>query len=671
MPLAAGTRLGRYEIMSQLGFGGMGEVYRARDTRLGRTVAIKILPSDLSGNPEARRRFEHEARTISSLNHPNICRLYDISQENGIDYLVMEYLEGETLAQRLEKGAIPLNDILEIAIAVADAMDVAHGRDVVHRDIKTANLFFTKRNEVKILDFGLAKCASLFGEPNVSGVANDVTLSFDSQLASAGTAQGTVAYMSPEQARGEKLDSRTDLFSFGVVLYEMTTGKRPFVGPTAAVIFDAILNRQPLAPGMLNASVPSSLERVITRLLAKDRSARFQSAHELLDELRRIHLERARGEQPHTTALGSTSIAVLPFEDLSPDRSQHPFCEGMAAEIISALGAVKGLRVISRTSAVRCCEKGMDISDIGQHLNVQTVLEGTVRKSGTRLRVTAQLVDSRDGTQMWSERYERSEGDVFDIQEEIATAIVGNLRISLMCGQAPVVRRFTDNVEAYKLYLKGRYYWERRNRVALQNAVTYFEQAISADPDYALPHAGLADCHMIMALYSIRPTREVHPRALNLAMRALELDPKLAEAHLSLGGVKHFLEWDWTGAHECYTRALELDPHLPFARLWRATLLSLSVAHQQEAIAESISAIKLEPDSEVMAYVAGINHYFACDLDGAAGLIERALELEPNAVFAHWIRALIFSVKGLHEEAISATMRAVLVATKSLSRPSG
>jgi serine/threonine protein kinase/tetratricopeptide (TPR) repeat protein len=659
MTLTSGTRLGPYEIVTQLGMGGMGEVYRARDTRLDRIVAVKILPAHASQNAGAKERFNREARAVSCLNHPNICHLYDVGEQGGIYYLVMEYLEGETLAERLQKGAIPLSATLKIAIAVADALEAAHSRGIIHRDIKPANLLITHRDEPKVLDFGLA--ASVMAGINGSAVGNEPTLTIVPQLTSPGTAVGTMSYMSPEQARGEKVDVASDLFSFGVVLYEMTTGRRPFMGPTVAVVFDAILNRQPLSPCILNAGIPASLERVITRLLTKERSARFHTAHELLEELRRIQLEREKGEQP-ITAYKSASIAVLPFEDLSPDRSQQPFCEGMAAEIINALGALEGLRVISRTSAVRCREKGMDIGEIGQHLNVQTVLEGTVRRSGNRLRVTAQLVNSRDGTQMWSERYDRNEGDVFDIQEEIATAIVGKLKGSLIVSQGPAIKRPTGNIEAYRLYLKGRYYWERRNRAALQSAVTYFEQAISADPDYALAHSGLADCYTIMAIHTIRPTCEVHPTALSLALRALELDPELAEAHASLGAVKHFLEWDWVGAAKCYSRALELDSRLAYVHIWHATVLVVSTPRRDEAIAEFATAMKLEPDSAVMAYTAAINHYWARDPDTAAELIERALELEPNGYFAHWVRGRIYSVKGLHEEAISATMRAVQVA---------
>ena len=662
MSLAPGTRLGPYEITAPLGAGGMGEVYCARDTRLERSVAIKLLPSLRCADATAKRRFEQEARAISSLNHPNICALYDVGEETGTPYLVMEYLEGETLAQRLQKGMLPLVDALPIAIAIADAMNFAHTNGIIHRDMKAANLYLTRRNEAKILDFGLAKRFSTVDACAASTVAPGSTFDVAPQLTSPGTVVGTIDYMSPEQARGEKVDFRTDLYSFGVVLYEMMTGKRPFVGVTPAVVFDAILNRQPLSPSILNTAIPLSMERLIIRLLAKDRSARVQTASGLLDELRKIEFERTTIEQSFSKRQATSSIAVLPFEDLSADRSQQPFCEGVAAEIINALGEIEGLRVISRTSSVHCRERGMGISEIGGHLNVQTILEGTVRKSGARLRMTVQLVDSRDGVQIWSDRYDRKEGDVFDIQEEIARSIVRKLKGTLMSGESLNVKRVTDSVEAYKLYLKARYFWERRNRVALQSAMTYFEQAISADPNFALPHAGLADCYTILGNYSIRPTYDVQPKALRLAERALELDPDLPEGNVSLAAVKHFLEWDWTSANRYYTRAIELNPRLAIARSWRATLLLITGTKSPDPLTESVDAMKLEPDSGGIAYIAGINHYWGGDVDTAGALIDRAIELEPMAVFAHWVRASVFSVKGLHEEAISTTLRATSAA---------
>jgi serine/threonine protein kinase/Tfp pilus assembly protein PilF len=626
----------------------MVEVYRARDTRLERTVAIKILPVRFASDPMRRQRFEREARAISALSHPGICHLYDVGNQDEIHYLVMEFLEGETLGDRLRSGALPISDSLKIGIQIADALETAHRSGVIHRDLKPTNLFLTKRGDVKILDFGLSKAAIDGDDLNITG---------GPALSCPGMALGTVAYMSPEQARGETVSERSDLFSLGIVLYEMTTGRQPFSGQTAAVLFDSILHRQAPAPSTVNAAMPMSLERLIQRLLSKDPGARYGSASELLSELQTIQQQR-NSANSNPTIQSIPSIAVLPFEDLSPDRSQQPFCEGMAAEIINALGGVQGLRVISRTSAVRCREKGMDIDQIGQHLGVQSVLEGTVRKSGARLRVTAQLVSTNDGSQTWSERYDRSQGDVFDIQDEIAAAIVKNLKGRLIVS-APAVRRATDNLEAYKLYLKGRYYWERRNRASLRSAITYFEQAIAADPDYALAHAGLADCYVIMGIYSIKPYREAYPQALGLARRALELDPQLPEAHLSIGAIRLLLEWDWSGAESSLTKALELNPRLAVARAYRAMLFAIT-RKWPIARSESILALQGEPDSGLLCYFVAAAHFWTRELDTAAEYMTRLLELEPRAVFTHWLRSSILSLTGRAEESIPEMLQAVI-----------
>ncbi|HEY0795920.1 MAG TPA: serine/threonine-protein kinase, partial [Acidisarcina sp.] len=402
MTLASGHKLGPYEIVSAIGMGGMGEVYRARDTRLFRTVAVKILPAHLSSDPIRKQRFEREARAVSALSHSNICPLYDIGEQDGIQYLVMEYLEGRILSEIIGPSGVPVPEALRLAIQIAEALDTAHAGGVIHRDLKPANLFLTRRGDLKILDFGLVKSISKGPLPDSRDGSpdsedSDMTMA-DEELSTTGLALGTIAYMSPEQARGENVDERSDLFSFGVVLYEMTTGQQPFTGAGMAVIFDSILHRQPRSPSTISPSIPMSLERVIVRLMAKDPAARFVSARELSTELKSILTQQQHSSQASPAAQEVPSIAVLPFEDLSPDRSQQPFCEGMAAEIINALGGVPGLRVISRTSAVRCREKGMDLGEIGQHLGVRSVLEGTVRKSGARLRVNAQLVSTTDGS---------------------------------------------------------------------------------------------------------------------------------------------------------------------------------------------------------------------------------------------------------------------------------
>lgn len=647
MTLASGTHLGPYEVIAPIGFGGMGEVYRARDTRLLRNVAVKILPAQFRSDVSREERFKREALAVSALNHPNICQLYDIGDQDGIHFLVLEYLEGETLADSIRAGPLALPDCLRIGVQIAGALEAAHSSGIIHRDLKPSNLFMTRRGEVKVLDFGLVKAIG----------TDEGVLDLTDQLSAPGTCMGTIAYMSPEQARGEPIDARSDLFSFGVVLYQMTTGQRPFSGSTPAVLFDAVLHRQAKSPSTLSSTIPIALERLIQRLMAKDPAARHRTAREVGEELRGIQLY---GSQSMPAVQEIPSIAVLPFEDLSPDRSQQPFCEGMAAEIINALGTVEGLRVISRTSAVRCREKGMDLGEIGQHLGVRCVLEGTVRKSGARLRVNAQLVSTTDGSQTWSERYDRSEGDVFDIQDEIATAIVKNLKGRLVVS-APGVKRATVNLEAYEMYLKGRYYWERRNRASLQSAIKHFQQAIAADPEYALPHAGLSDCFTMLAVYSIKSYEESYPYASMLARRALALDPEAAEAHLSMGGVRLLIERDWTGAEESLTRALELDPKLAVARAYRAFVFA-TLRQWDKAEADATRTLADEPDSGLIHYLGAATRYWCGDLAAATTLIDRALVLEPKAVFIHWLRSWIFTFNGRADEAITESLKAAVAA---------
>ena len=475
MALVPGSPIGPYVIAAELGRGGMGVVYRAQDPRLDRQVAIKVLPPDLTRDATAKQRFLQEAKAASALDHPNICTIHEINETgDGQLYLVMAHYEGETLKERIARGPLALDDAIEIATQVGQGLAKAHAAGIVHRDIKPANLMVTADGTVKILDFGLAKLAGSEG------------------VTQTGTTVGTVAYMSPEQARGDEVDHRTDIWSLGVVLHEMLTGQQPFRGENFLAISKAILeNPSPTLTGEAGA-----LNGVVGRALTKNSVDRYQAVADLLDELR----SAAAPSTPAARHPDVPSIAVLPFDNMSADPEQQYFCEGMAEEIINALAALDGLHVASRTSAFLAKEKRFDIAEIGKRLKVGAVLEGSVRKAGNRLRVTGQLINVSDGYHVWSERYDRDMDDVFAVQDEIARAVVDKLKVKLLGEQnAPIIRRPIDNLEAYNLFLQGRYYWTRATGPALEKSLECFTRALAVEPAYAQAHAGIALVHIMRA----------------------------------------------------------------------------------------------------------------------------------------------------------------------------
>jgi eukaryotic-like serine/threonine-protein kinase len=649
MGQAAGTKLGPYEVLSSLGAGGMGEVYRARDPRLGRDVAIKVLPASFAADPIRLRRFEQEARAVAALSHVNVLAVFDIGI-GPVPFLVTELLDGDTLRIRLARGPVPPMQCVTAALQLVAGLGAAHARGIVHRDLKPENIFLTRDGGLKILDFGLAKAVGAAATPGPTADRADGDQSPTMMETLPGLVVGTVGYMAPEQVRGEPVDARADLFAVGAILHEMLTGRRTFQGQSAADTMSAVLREQP-ADLSLQSGVPSALVRIVNRCLEKATADRFQSARDVAFALDSVFEARAPGAP--AAATDEKSIAVLPFEDLSSDRSQQAFCEGMAAEIINALTVVSGLRVISRTSAVRCREKGLDIGEIGSHLKVQTVLEGTVRKAGERLRVTAQLVQTSDGSQMWASRFDRGAGDIFDIQDEISAAIVEKLKVRLSGAGMPAVKRVTDNIEAYNLYLKGRYYWERRNEQFLKVAQDYFERAIAADPEYALAHAGVADCQTALAILGFCSGADVLSLAKASAERALALDPNLAEAHHALGALRLWIEWDWTGGDAALRRALELNPRLGISHAYRAAMLAW-LRQEEEAIQEARRGMELEPDSPVMTFIAGNVFYWLRSFDASLELENQALKVDPGAFFVHWIRTPLLTDRGDHEAAIAA-----------------
>ena len=647
MTLSAGRRLGPYEIVAQVGRGGMGEVYRALDTRLNRRVAIKVLRAP-DGAPALHERFDVEAKAIAALNHPNICTLFDIGTDADTPFLVMEFLEGRTLAETL--GGLPLRMETAHAFAkqIAGALAVAHAHGIVHRDLKPGNVMITGGGAIKILDFGLAKVAT-------AGRIEDAVTAAQTRV---GSFVGTTGYAAPEQFLGEPIDARTDVFSFGRLLYEMLTGRRPFQGVNA---FDAATATVRDEPAAMSETIPAALRSIVMRCLAKAPEDRFANGGELLNALAADVTVGA----PASALAALPSIAVLPFADLNPARDQDYFCDGIADELIAALMTLKHVRVASRMSSFQFRDGAADVTDIGRRLKVGTVLEGSVRRAGSRLRITVQLTNVADGFQMWSERYDRELDDIFKVQDEIAQSIVARLKSSFAPAAhassrsgstwssqyEPRNRRLPRSFEAYSQYLKGRHSSFKLTWDALARGVESFKRAIELEPSYADPYAGLAQAYILQSLFSQEMPSAIMPRAKAAAERAVALDDGVADGYVALGMVRHWYDWDFDGAEASYRKAIELSPGDANARLLYASLLS-TLGRGEESLAEAKRAIEVDPLSLVAQRAVVDTLYILERYDEMIIESERIIAFDPTFFSAYWHLGMAKAAKGQFEEAI-------------------
>jgi len=629
-----GRTISHYKIIEKLGGGGMGEVYKAEDIKLKRTVALKFLPIYVSRDEEAKLRFIQEAQTASSLDHSNICTIYEIdetkdllSEAGGRLFIAMACYKGDTLKKKIQPRLLNQSDAVEIAIQVSKGLAKAHQQGIIHRDIKPANIIITEDGVAKIVDFGLARLA---GKSEIT--RPEITM-------------GTLSYISPEQIKGKRIDHRTDIWSFGVMLFEMVTGELPFKGEIDQAIIYSILNE---APEPFRVTISQQLQRIIHRTLEKDPEDRYQTIEEIISDLQATEKETGlvSSEKP------KPSIAVLPFVNMSGDDSQEYFCDGMAEEIINALTHAQGLRVVAQTSSFSFKGKQVEIREIGRKLNVELILEGSIRKSDSQLRITAQLINVADGYHIWSDKYDRTLEDVFSIQDEISLSIVDKLKIKLLEKEkTKLTKRYTENLEAYNLFLMGRFFRNKNTFVDLNKAIEYYERSINIDSDYASAYAEMSVCYSLLAIYYYKPGKSVFPEASKAANRAVKIDPSVPEAHHAKGLVELFYNWNWESAKREFESAIGLNPDYGFAHSGYAAYFMV-IGQLKNAITEEQKLLEQDPlaimgNLHLGMWLMRSKHY-----EEAREHLTKILELIPNHIWAHWFIGQSYALESRFMESL-------------------
>ncbi len=626
-----GKTISHYHITEKLGEGGMGVVYKAEDIKLKRTVALKFLPHALCANAQDKARFLLEAQAASALNHANISHIYEIDEVGGEIFIAMEFIDGRSLRERINAGPMKLQEAVNVAVQLGKGLQQAHTRGIIHRDIKPENIIITRDGIAKILDFGVAR---------MSGQSTD---------SPSRVLYGSIAYMSPEQVRGEQVSLATDMWSLGVVLYEMVTGRLPFRGEYEQMISYSIGNEQHPPVSSVRSDVPLPLEKLIDRCLDKNSSVRFQDMDEFIAELRRIENPAQRPQRKER----EKSIAVLPFADIGTDDEDKYFSDGLTEQIITNLSKLRKLKVVSLASVLQYDRGKKTLRQSAVDLGVQYLLEGSVRKQGSDLRITAQLTDSTQDAYLWAQTYRGSLEDVFDIQEKVAAKIVRALRVRLTPDEKQILKkRSTENSEAYQLYLQGRYFWNKRSERELKTAIKYFEEAIEKDPRYALAWAGIADSYSLLGEYGNIPRKELYPLAQAAANKALDIDSRLAEVHTSLASLLMLNTWDWENSEKEFKFAIELNPHYATAHHWYSQWL-LCMGKLEEALETVSRAAELDPISQAILKDKGLAFYYNRLYDRTIEMGRRTLELDPNYAGGHRLLSLAYQGKKMFDEAIA------------------